>query len=90
MKQLISGKLQKISFIQRLKYDITKVGNSQSGIPIYTFRYKNIDTYGNNLYRGVMSDEVPKYAVRKDNLGYDLVDYSKIDVKFERRNKDGI
>ena len=38
--------------------------------------------YGDGLYQGVMSDEVPQSVVIQDNHGYDMVDYGKIDVDF--------
>ena len=66
-----------------LKKDIKKVGKSPSGIPIYTFKFKNPDKYGHGKYKGTMSDKVPKKA--KFTKGkYDFVDYSKIDVDFDK------
>jgi len=65
---------------RRLKKNIKYIGNSDSGLKIYTFEY--IDKKG--VYKGVMSDEVPSNAITKDVNGYDLVDYSKIDVEFEK------
>lgn len=64
---------------RRAKQDIKKVGVSPSGINIYTFKYKNND----EVYRGVMADEVP-WATSIAPNGYKLVDYNKIDVNFER------
>jgi len=69
---------------RRLKDNITIVDKSPSGINIYTFNYKNPSKYGYGLYRGVMSDDVPSDAVIPGDNGYDLVDYSKLDVNFER------
>ena len=65
---------------RRLKKNIKYIGNSDSGLKIYTFEY--IDKKG--VYKGVMSDEIPSNAITKDVNGYDLVDYSKIDVEFEK------
>ena len=65
---------------RRLKKNIKYIGNSDSGIKIYTFEYIN----KKGVYKGVMSDEIPNNAVTKDADGYDLVDYSKIDVEFEK------
>jgi len=65
---------------RRLKKNIKHIGNSDSGLKIYTFEY--IDKKG--VYKGVMSDEIPSNAITKDVNGYDLVDYSKIDVEFEK------
>ena len=72
---------------RRLKYDVNIVGKSLSGLNIYTFRFKDSTKYGGDLYQGVMSDEVPKSVVTQNKNGYDLVDYSKIDVNFARINK---
>ena len=67
----------------RLKKNIKLIGKSNSGLKIYSFEY--IDKkYGSHTYQGVMSNEVPKEAVIKGNDGYDLVDYSKLDVQFKR------
>ena len=65
---------------RRLKEDIKLVGLSPSGIKIYNFKYKFIE----GIFQGVMSDEIPSFAVIKDNSGFDKVDYSKIDVKFKK------
>ena len=66
----------------KLKKNIVKVGNSKSGLNIYEFDYIN-KKYGKGRYRGVMAQEVPNASFLSDN-GYYMVDYSKIDVKFER------
>ena len=64
----------------RLKENINLVGQSPSGINIYTFKYKGND---NGIYKGVMAQEVP-YASNLDNNGFYKVDYSKLDVRFEK------
>ena len=69
---------------RRLKDNITVVDKSLSGLNIYTFNYKDPGRYGHGLYQGVMSDEIPSSAVVVGKDGYDLVDYSKIDVEFKR------
>ena len=59
------------------------MSKSPSGLPIYAFEY--IDTkFGKGFYQGVMSDEVPHAAVIKHSDGYDMVDYSMIDVEFKK------
>ena len=68
---------------RRLKKDIKLIGVSPSGLNIYSFRYKDIK-FGKGLFQGVMSDEIPSNAVIKHTDGYDRVDYSKIDVKFNK------
>ena len=66
---------------KRLKKNIKLIGQSIKGINIYSFEY--IDSrIGKGVYQGVMSDEVPSYAVHSIG-GYDAVDYSKIDVEFK-------
>ena len=68
---------------RRLKKNITNIGKSNNGLNIYSFEY--IDKkYGNGLYQGVMSDEIPSYAVLKGSNGYDMVDYSLLDVEFKK------
>jgi len=66
---------------RRLKKNITVIGKSPSGINIYNFEYKNPE-FGEGIWQGVMSDEIPQEAVIKHNSGYDMVDYNKIDVDF--------
>ena len=70
---------------RRLKTNITLIGTSDSGINIYTFEYKyKFSIEGVGLFQGVMSDEVPDHAVSVDHHGFDVVDYSVIDVEFKR------
>ena len=67
----------------RLKTNISLVGKSKSGLNIYTWNY--IDSkYGIGTFKGVMAQEVPDYARTKDAEGFYMVDYSKLDVKFEK------
>ena len=65
---------------RRLKKDIKLIGLSPAGLKIYSFKYKN----SKDSYQGVMSDEIPSYAVVKNTDGYDMVDYSKLDVEFKK------
>ena len=66
---------------KRLKKNIKLIGKSSSGLKIYAFEY--IDKFfGEHVYQGVMSNEIPSGAVI-NNGGYDRVDYSKIDVEFK-------
>ena len=67
-----------------LKENIDLVGKSESGINIYEFDYIN-KKYGNGRYRGVMAQEVPSASFVGPE-GTLMVDYSKIDVKFEELN----
>ena len=68
---------------RKLKTDIKKIGRSPSGLTIYSFKF--IDkSFGEGVWQGVMSDEVPQELVIKDSNGYDMVDYSKLDVEFKQ------
>ena len=69
----------------RLKQNVMHIGHSPSGLNIYEFNYKpGLGPVGR--YRGVMSNEIPQGAViPRAILGrYDAVNYSKVDVDFER------
>ena len=68
---------------RELKKNIKLVSKSPSGLPIYTFEYINTK-FGEGVYQGVMSDEIPQEAVVKHPDGYDTVDYSMIDVEFKK------
>ena len=67
---------------RRLKKNINKIGESPSGLNIYSFEFKN-SKYGEGLFQGVMSDEVPQEAVGTRD-GYDTVDYNMLDVEFKQ------
>ena len=80
---------------RRLKDNIKQVGRSPSGIPIYTFKYRDdmadflrddVDT--NTVYIGAMAqdllDIVPEAVVTNPKTGYYDVDYSKIDIDFRK------
>ena len=69
---------------RKLKKNINLIGKSLSGLNIYSFEYINTK-YGDGIYQGVMSDEIPLNAI-VSNDGYDMVDYSMIDVEFKRIN----
>ena len=69
---------------RRIKKNIFLIGHSPSGLNIYSFEYIN-KIYGNGIWQGVMSDEVPNDAVIKNFVGkFDGVDYSRIDVEFKK------
>jgi len=71
----------------RLKYDITRVGTSPSGIPKYTFKYRGDGKHGPR-YIGTSAQDLIAMG-RKDAVGttekdgFYYVDYSKLDVKME-------
>ena len=68
---------------RRLKKNIKLIGKSPKGLKVYAFEY--IDKiFGDGVWQGVMSDEIPGYAVVKHEDGFDRVDYSKLDVTFKQ------
>tara|TARA_R100000995_G_scaffold84885_1_gene65516 strand:- start:3526 stop:4422 length:897 start_codon:yes stop_codon:yes gene_type:complete len=67
---------------RRLKKNINKIGESPSGLNIYSFEFINPE-HGSGLYQGVMSDETPKQAVISVG-GYDTVNYNMLDVEFKK------
>ena len=67
----------------RLKKNIKLIGLSPSGLRIYAFEY--IDKmFGEGVWQGVMSDEAPRESVINHVNGYEMVDYSKLDVEFKQ------
>jgi hypothetical protein len=74
---------------RRLKYDIKLVGQSASGIPIYTWRYNKtmITSLPEGLFRGAMAQDLlamgHESAVTTANNGFYAVKYSQIDVTME-------
>ena len=72
----------------RLKYDIIPHGKSQSGVPIYKFKYRP-GVFGvdhTTTFIGAMAQDLvylaPDAVCRHQDDGYLRVDYSKIDVDF--------
>ena len=58
---------------RRLKTDIRRVGMTDGGVPVYTYRYKGDST----VHMGVMAQDVPEARV-KDPSGFFRVDYSRV------------
>ena len=81
-KKAEGGPFSKLSD-RKLKENYKIIGLSPSGLKIYAFEYIN-KLFGEGLFQGVMSDEIPQNAVIKHDNGYDMVDYSKIDVEFKQ------
>ena len=80
---MVSSGIQGVTSSDRkLKKNINKIGESPSGLNIYSFEFKN-SKYGEGVFQGVMSDEIPQEAVGTRD-GYDTVDYSKLDVEFKQ------
>lgn len=62
---------------RRVKEDIKRVGKTDEGTPIYTYRYK----WGGPRQMGVMAQDVEKTnpaAVKRHPFGIKMVDYSKV------------
>ena len=62
---------------RRLKTDIKRVGHTDDGLPIYTYRYRA----GGPLEMGVMAQDVERVkpqAVSEDLNGLKMVDYGKV------------
>jgi hypothetical protein len=68
---------------RRLKENIANIGKSERGFNIYSFEYRD-KKFGEGVYQGVMSDEVPKEAVITAADGFDRVNYSLLDVEFKK------
>lgn len=68
---------------RKAKKNILKIGESKRGFNIYAFNYKD-EKYGKGLFQGVMADELPKEYIKTVIDGYDVVDYSKVDVEFKK------
>lgn len=58
---------------ERLKMNIRRVGSTDEGTPIYTYRYK----WGGPTMMGVMAQDVPE-AAEVDPSGFLRVDYAKV------------
>ena len=65
----------------RLKENVKQIGQSHSGINIYSFNFKGTK----DQYEGVLAHEVP-HASMVDASGYWKVDYSQLDVEFKKVN----
>lgn len=63
---------------RRLKHDIKRIGKTDDGLPIYSFKYKGDDSEQTHI--GFMADEVEKVnpdAVNTEPSGYKSVDYDR-------------
>jgi hypothetical protein len=59
---------------RRLKHDVRRVGSTEAGTPLYSYKY----LWGGPTRIGVMADEAPPDAVRRHFSGFAMVDYSRI------------
>ena len=71
----------------RLKKNIKLIDISKKGYNIYSFEFKNPEKYGKGTFQGVLSHDLPSEFVSKNEDGYDIVDYSFLDVEFKSINK---
>tara|TARA_R100000781_G_C4080512_1_gene127550 strand:- start:1726 stop:2895 length:1170 start_codon:yes stop_codon:yes gene_type:complete len=72
----------------RVKYNITRVGTSPSGIPEYTFKYRFDGEHG-PTYKGTSAQDLLAMGrgdavSQTEKDGFYRVDYSKLDVKMEK------
>jgi hypothetical protein len=81
-----AGQIAAVASDIRLKEDIQQVGQSESGIPIYEWTYKQDPD--KDRYQGTMAQDLIgiglEDAVTTADNGYYAVDYSKIDVDFKK------
>ena len=72
---------------RRLKKNIKKEGKSPKGLQLYSFEYKD-PSDGKGRWQGVIADDLPtsvkNKAVHKSADGYDMVNYSKLDVTLKQ------
>ena len=71
----------------RVKFNITRVGTSPSGIPEYTFKYRFDGEHG-PTYKGTSAQDLLAMGrgdavVQTEKDGFYSVDYSKLDVNME-------
>ena len=76
-KSLRNGKIKLNNKIVKSSFKV----KSKDIIDIYSFKYKHSD----GIYEGVLAQEVPQARIMTD-LGFYMVDYSKLDVDFKRLN----
>ena len=84
----ILGGLMDMLSDDRVKYDITRVGTSSSGIPEYTFKYRFDGEHG-PTYKGTSAQDLIAMGrgdavSQTEKDGFYRVDYSKLDVKMEK------
>ena len=72
----------------RVKRTYNRVGTSPSGVPIYTFKYIHDGEHG-PWYKGTSAQDLLEMGrsdavVQQEKDGFYYVDYSKLDVEFEK------
>jgi len=72
---------------RKLKKNIKKEGKSPKGLQLYSFEYKD-PSDGKGRWQGVIADDLPtsvkNKTVVKSADGYDMVNYSKLDVTLKQ------
>jgi len=71
----------------RLKKNIKLIDISKKGYNVYSFEFKDSEKYGKGTFQGVLSHDIPSEFVSKNEEGYNMVDYSFLDVEFKSINK---
>ena len=74
---------------KRLKTNIIKVGNTEYGISLYEFNYKNtLDLDHTSRFRGIIAQDLLKTNMSKavilNNNGYYSIDYSQLNINLEK------
>ncbi len=87
-QQSLIGQVFQFLSDDRVKYDITRVGTSPSGIPEYTFKYRFDGEHG-PTYKGTSAQDLMAMGrndavTQPEKDGFYRVDYSKLDVKMEK------
>ena len=82
------GILGRIFSDDRVKYNITRVGTSPSGVPEYTFKYRFDGEHG-PTYKGTSAQDLLAMGrgdavSQTEEGGFYRVAYSKLDVKMEK------
>ena len=84
----IIGSIMNALSDDRVKYNITRVGTSPSGVPEYTFKYRFDGEHG-PTYKGTSAQDL--LAMGRDDAvsqtekgGFYRVDYSKLDINMEQ------
>lgn len=69
---------------RRLKTNINYKRTSPSGLKVYQFEFKEPELYGEGIFEGVLSDEIPQEYVKTAENGYEQVLYGMLDVDFKK------